>query len=343
MHVFVPWQYDLARDPYGTISTALGSIFPSILKARTEDVPADDSSPAISDHGLPSSHNGELNKSALAAVGVIAALNLPAYRYYRSQHALAVLEAQNGLPGKCARWASYISSTLSRNIFDACVRYKWSHKTSALTENTMLSYYGVRSGRWWTLLSSNFVHRDGTHFRNNMYYMLWYGTSCARVPGVSWKEVFGLAAVAGLASSIVTLVRLRWQGSWFEKEFQSSKGLSGVVYGFAAVAALNAHRHDERMPSGFLFRIRWAISQCIYASDRATFITMITRDIAALRGRPYSANEKGINHVAHVAGAVSGAAFYFFVLYKKERSEAGRIVPNTHSGALSGEHENKNQ
>lgn len=342
MDVFVPWQYDLARDPYGTISTALGSIFPTILKTKTEDVPADDSSPAISDHDLPTPHNGELNKSALAAVGVIAALNLPAYRYYRSQHTLAVLEAQNGLPGKCARWASYISSTLSRNIFDACVRYKWSHKTSAVTENTMLSYDSVRSGRWCTLLSSNFVHRDGPHFRGNLYHMLWYGTSCARAPGVSWKEVFSLAAVTGLASSIATLLRLRWQGSWYEKEFRFSKGLSGVVYGFAAVAALNANRNNDRMPSGFSSRFRWLISQCIYASDRATFITMITRDIAALRGRPYSANEEGINHVAHVAGAVSGAAFYFFVLYKKKRSEAGRIAPNIHSGALSGEHENKN-
>ncbi|PIA95944.1 hypothetical protein CB0940_10845 [Cercospora beticola] len=341
MDVFVPWQYDVARDPYGTISTALGSIFPTILKTKTEDVPADDSSPATSDHDLPPPHNGELNKSALAAVGVIAALNLPAYRYYRSQHTLAVLEAQNGLPGKCARWVSYISSTLSRNILDACVRYKWSQKTIAMTENTMLSYDSIRSGRWWTLLSSNFVHQEAAHFKVNVYCLLWYGTSCARVPGVSWKEVFGLAIVTGLASSIATLLRLKWQGSWIEKEFQVSRGLSGVVYGFAAVAALNAYRNKERMPSGFSSRIRWIISQSIYACDRTFPMTIIARDIAALFGRPYNANEKGINHAGHVAGAVSGVAFYFFVLYKRKRSQASCIAPDSHPGDLSKEHENK--
>ncbi|KAF2760712.1 rhomboid-domain-containing protein [Pseudovirgaria hyperparasitica] len=111
---------------------------------------------------------------------------------------------------------------------------------SAKVKHLYLSVKNWQEGRWWTLLTSAFVHGDTFHILSNMMGMYAFGTILARAPGLKVWNVATIAFGSALSSSVGALIGASVKESRNEGLEIITCGASGLVMGLGGAAAVLA-------------------------------------------------------------------------------------------------------
>jgi membrane associated rhomboid family serine protease len=177
-----------------------------------------------------------------------------------------------------------------------------------LTEAALAQLPG---SKWWSFLTSGFIHADWLHLGFNSLWLVIFGTPVARVLG-NWRFLL-LATVSTIAGSAAILAT-----HWGERLFLL--GASGAVSGLTAAAipimyglgsarsrdvtnslALNSYMNSQR---ALTFTAVWFALQIIpqWASGTSSLVT----GTAFLDERP-------IAWEAHLGGFIAGLILFFIL------------------------------
>lgn len=156
-----------------------------------------------------------------------------------------------------------------------------------------LSLWGLAHGRWWTLLTSMFMHGSLTHILFNMFSLYYLGYTMERLFGS--RSFLGLYFVSGLAGGLayVAWSYLTGAAGWVI-------GASGAIFGlFGAYGVILAAESVRPV----LFR------QASAKSSLGSFLAMLAFNVIyGFTG--------GIAWQAHLGGLAAGAVLGF-VLYRR--------------------------
>jgi rhomboid protease GluP len=176
--------------------------------------------------------------------------------------------------------------------FDSGLLRRWGSNDGLLT----------LSGHYWRVISSLFVHANSIHLAVNMIFLWGFGNHLDRILGRA--RALAIYLLTGAAASLVSV-------GWHPA--MNSMGASGAVYGQAGVllsllgfAKLSLPRRDNR---GILLWVAFLITPIELAFGS------FSKDI-----------DKGINHVAHLGGFVSGLAIGALLAWTFRTSPAERAV-----------------
>jgi membrane associated rhomboid family serine protease len=165
-----------------------------------------------------------------------------------------------------------------------------------LQKNFLISVDHVRSGRFWTIITSEFSHQDLRHFVFNM--IAFHQLSKVLIySGVPASRIVGLILGSAVTASAAFLVD-------FSSRAHSSNGLvkhvglgaSGVVMGVTATVACIAPKMTVAV-MGIIPMPLW-----LFGAGTALVDTYLL------------GGNTGIGHSAHLGGAAFGVAYYFFRL-----------------------------
>lgn len=184
-----------------------------------------------------------------------------------------------------------------------------------MRDHYTLSAHNIDAGRWHTLLTSAFSHRDTTHLAVNMF-MLSQATAIAGAVGLGPARLTLLALGSALGGSAGALLDNRRRGSADDAPVLDALGASGMVQGMLVATACAA----PRLPMNVMF-IPVDIS---YGLLVAGFIAW---DLYRLyEEREKNARVKGWSgsytaYAGHLGGAAFGAVFYLLA------ARRGRVLP----------------
>lgn len=113
-----------------------------------------------------------------------------------------------------------------------------------LEENFVLHTNDTRNGRWWTLLTSAFSHKDTYHILGNMFTLNAFMSVLIYYGGVPPQAMAALMLGSALSGSVGFLMHERGYFGGGNKtgvyQQRAALGASGMVMGLGAVAALLA-------------------------------------------------------------------------------------------------------
>lgn len=101
-----------------------------------------------------------------------------------------------------------------------------------MRENFLCDWHGVRSGRWWTLITSTFSHNEMWHFGLNMFVLHSFGSTVIQT--ISARLFAQLYLLSGVASSVAGLLYYRLID---RRSNATSHGASGSITAVTAVFA----------------------------------------------------------------------------------------------------------
>lgn len=169
--------------------------------------------------------------------------------------------------------------------------------------------------RWWQLLTSTVCHFSAGHLSSNLFFLLLFGRLVEEEAGAA-----GLALVyivCGVSANALSLVLL--------PAATLSAGASGSVFGLFVVA--------------LLLRSRWGVRGLVDAAVLGQFVVRRVYDeaqAALAASREGWAGRGGVNHVAHLGGALAGVLLLWavrtFVLAMERKArgsggEGGKVPP----------------
>ncbi|KAI5923184.1 hypothetical protein F4810DRAFT_670697 [Camillea tinctor] len=171
-----------------------------------------------------------------------------------------------------------------------------------LSDNFVLTEHNVRRGRWWTVLTSAFSHRQILHLATNMVSFV----TCADLAmgpavGVDPLSMVVLALGSALAGSGAQLLQWYWQ-----REQRKKGRSSGVILENACLGA-------SAMVDGMnvaLTLLRPTMPVSIAMLPRPMPMWLATFAFTAWDYFNLDNTSSGIGHAAHLGGAAFGAAFY---------------------------------
>ncbi|MGC3980181.1 MAG: rhomboid family intramembrane serine protease [Steroidobacteraceae bacterium] len=146
-------------------------------------------------------------------------------------------------------------------------------------------YYLVRDQQYHTLFSSGFIHANGAHLLFNMLSLYFFGPALERVIGTAAFVLLYLLALA--LSEVRTYLKER------DNPRYASLGASGAVS--AVLFAAIVYFPDQSI---FILPIPFPIPAPLFAVCYLIYSWQLAR-----RGGD------GINHTAHVDGAITGLLF----------------------------------
>lgn len=151
-------------------------------------------------------------------------------------------------------------------------------------------YEAWRQGKWHQLLTSGFLHADGTHLLVNMFVFFFFGPVLEQTIGTG---LFVLLYLSGLiASSLPTLVMERDNPRY--ASLGASGGVEAVLFGYIVMYPLNKI---------YIMFIPVGIPAVLFGA-----LFLLYSYFEARRNRGH------INHTAHIAGAVYGALFVLILV-----------------------------
>lgn len=146
-------------------------------------------------------------------------------------------------------------------------------------------YEAWRAGKWYQLVTSGFLHADGTHLLLNMFVFFFFGPVLEQtIGGGSFLALYFTALVV---SSLPTLIQER--NNMRYASLGASGAVEAVLFGYIVMHPLN---------NIYIIFIPVGIPAIIFGG-------------LFLAYSYYEARQRrdNVNHVAHIAGAVYGAAF----------------------------------
>jgi len=245
------------------------------------------------------------SSSGTRAVYWLIAFNLPApaVLYTTLWHAVRTAET-NWSRSFQARWLPSFTPWLAQQkllrTHNACAKALEPFlRTWTLSPTT----WGEK--RWWTWITSAFVHAAPAHFIGNMTSLLGFGQICAKLPGMTALHIWAIAIGSAVASSAALLLDKTYVSP---EPWGYAFGASGVVSAFGVIAALGAPA--ERVSFKFWF---FDIS----ASPWKTMAFSVISDLVGTFARPSkTAPQQGqrVGYSAHLGGAAFGLLYYLLVL-----------------------------
>ena len=146
-------------------------------------------------------------------------------------------------------------------------------------------YEAWREGKWHQLITSGFLHADGTHLLLNMFVFFFFGPVLEQEIGMSSFLILYFTAL--VASSLPTLIQERNNPRY--ASLGASGAVEAVLFGYIIMFPLNN----------------------IYFIFIPVGIPAIVFGGLFLAYSYYEARQRrdNVNHVAHIAGALYGAVY----------------------------------
>ena len=163
-----------------------------------------------------------------------------------------------------------------------------------------LSVWGVMAGRWWTLVTSMFMHGSAIHLLCNMVSLYYLGSLIERLYGS--PKFCALYFASGIVGGLVYLLV-----NYLEGSHSYAVGASGAIFGlFGAYGVLLAAEYARPM----LFR------QEASRSSLTSFLTMLAMNV-------FISLTPGIAWEAHLGGLAAGAliGLAYYLLLRRKISE----------------------
>lgn len=146
-------------------------------------------------------------------------------------------------------------------------------------------YEAWNQGKWYQLVTSGFIHADGSHLLLNMFVFFFFGPVLEQTIGSGTFVVLYFTALA--ASSLPTLIQERNNPRY--ASLGASGAVEAVLFGYIVMYPLNKI---------YIIFIPIGIPAIIFG---ALFLAYSYYEARRRRDN--------VNHVAHIAGALYGAAF----------------------------------
>lgn len=102
-----------------------------------------------------------------------------------------------------------------------------------LMDNFTISLRNWRAGRWWTIITSAFAHRDLPHIVGNMFSLYAFWGVLANAPTVGPIKLLVLATGSAISGSAAWMYH-----AGMDHPYASALGASGMVMGIAGAAAM---------------------------------------------------------------------------------------------------------
>jgi membrane associated rhomboid family serine protease len=160
-------------------------------------------------------------------------------------------------------------------------------------------YLPLDGASWYQYLTATFCHANWAHLSGNLFFLYLFGRLVEEEEGVS--GVLTTYLVTGIGANVISEI------------FQSGGyglGASGAVFGLFVVSVL--------------IRLKWSLRRIVEAVILGQFVVMQVLSETKSLG-----DNDGIGHLAHVGGALSGAALVFFVSRVLRRKTAAETAGAT--------------
>lgn len=179
--------------------------------------------------------------------------------------------------------------------------------------------------RWWTYISANFVHLEGSHIGSNMALLAACAEVCSKLPNMTPLHVFVVTIGSGVAGS---LAMKYW---WFYNNITTARceiGASPIVSGFVCLTAVAAPMEYISLSLG-LFELR---ARYWFFATTTMIIDVLGSfgwegEYSQRLGQAGIAYE-GTAHAAHLGGALFGVAYYYLVLRTRGAPQP-EVTPNS--------------
>ena len=146
-------------------------------------------------------------------------------------------------------------------------------------------YEAWHRGRWYQLITSGFLHADGSHLLLNMFVFFFFGPTLEQAIGSSSLLVLYMTAL--VASSLPTLVMERNNPRY--ASLGASGAVEAVLFGFIVMYPLH---------NIYIVFIPIGIPAIVFGGLFLAYSYFEARQ-----------RRDNVNHVAHIAGALYGAAY----------------------------------
>ncbi|KAF2737967.1 hypothetical protein EJ04DRAFT_509922 [Polyplosphaeria fusca] len=157
----------------------------------------------------------------------------------------------------------------------------------------------IKSGKFWTLLTSTVTHIGTMHLLGNVLSFYFFGRLIAVTPGVApsvfTSLCFGSAICGGLFSLFHKASKVVARGGGPDTSY--SHGFSGVVCGVGSAAAF-MYPNTKFLIYGLIPAPLWLLMAGFFVYD----------------GFYLNKENQKVGHAAHLGGTFFGAAFYFLRL-----------------------------
>lgn len=262
------------------------------------------------------------NPPACSALFTVGAMNIPPFLGFVAIGVGSLRESMRAWPQSFAnRWIVHYFPHTKQSQLEAYMRANVMRSlySSNLFRNFSLSLKGFRQGQFWTLVTSNFAHVKLAHLGANMLSLYVFGDLIARVPVITATDICAITYGSAVSSSLAFL----WHQSRLPLFRQGSAvGASGIVCGFAAVAAL-------LVPSAPFYH---GVAQVrLNVPCWLVVAAMVAGDIAMLdpkRQAKVFGSQDNVGHSAHLGGAAFGVLYYLLVLRRRPKTKARRASDN---------------
>ena len=152
----------------------------------------------------------------------------------------------------------------------------------------------TKSGEWWRLVGSMFLHIGLIHLLVNMYALLVIGSTLEKYFGT--QKYLALYAVAGVSGSIVSMI----------VKSNISAGASGAIFGLCGAAAYIGYKYKNEIPLKLRNQLAGGMVPCIGYNLL------------------YGFTATGIDNAAHIGGLIAGVVYSILIpppLIKKDEGE----------------------
>lgn len=191
-------------------------------------------------------------------------------------------------------------------ILNALIFFLWhipsENMQHIMNENFLISYDALKSGRFWTLLTSEFSHNAFFHIFLNMYILMSFGSAVESVLGPKSFLKFYLTA-AIVASLSHALASAYFLGAPELPALGASGAIAGVILVFSLV-----------FPREKVFLLGFIPMPALVGA-----LLFIGLDIWGLVEQA-GGSGLPIGHGAHLGGAFTGVLYYLFFLRDSLRS-----------------------
>ncbi|KAM3417770.1 hypothetical protein BST61_g5999 [Cercospora zeina] len=186
-----------------------------------------------------------------------------------------------------------------------------------LYQNFILSEPNLAQGRYHTMLTSAFSHKDLLHFGFNMFVLSTFGGLLAQIPFIGARHIYLLALTSSIASSAAFIFHRRSQ-----KALQSS-GKSWNPFSTSGRAARTQKIEHALGASGFVMATG-SMAACLMPFTPMLIMGVVPAPLwaatllfAAVDLFLLDSESSRVGHSAHLGGYAFGIVYYLALLRKK--------------------------